>query len=67
MGNGSYFEPERTDRGPRPANPADGEDPGLSMIRLLMERGADLSTRAKIPDTMSVPKKWWNVHRSDTR
>ena len=33
------------------------------MIRLLMERGADLS----IQGTMSVPKKWWNVHRSDTR
>src|ERR1700690_3862540 len=31
-GNGSYFEPERTDRGPRPAKPADGEDRGLSMV-----------------------------------
>ena len=56
-GNGPYFEPERTDRGPRPANPADWDDWGLPMIRLLMERGADLSMRAKIPGHYERPQE----------
>ena len=54
---GHYVGPERTGRGPRPANLAGGEDPGLPMIRLLMERGADLSIRAKIPGHHERPQE----------
>jgi hypothetical protein len=40
-------------------------DRGVAVTELLIERGADLSIRARLPVTMNVPSRLWNALLSD--
>ena len=44
-----------------------GADFGLSIVRFLVDRGADLTVRAKLPGTMKGQTKQWTAHRWDMR